>query len=107
MSTFSAYQHIFLRELTVFENYGTLNTVRVIKEYYSMQQKYRELYNKYPNLSNAEQIDLCQYLLDTEQHFFSIEIMDRCRYFLDEGLCYYVPVEEVAHTDTTGGKKVL
>ena len=72
-----------------------------------MTPKYKQLYDKYPNLSNNEQIDLCQYLLDTEQHFFSTEIMQRCIYFLEEGLCYYVPVEEVAHTVTTEGKEVL
>ena len=72
-----------------------------------MTPKYKELYDKYPNLSNKQQIYLCQYLLDTEQHFFSTEIMQRCVYFLEEGLCYYVPVEEVAHTVTTEGKEVL
>ena len=72
-----------------------------------MTPKYKELYDKYPHLSNKQQIDLCQYLLDTEPHFFSTEIMQRCIYCLEEGLCYYVPVEEVAHTVTTEGKEVL
>ena len=67
MSTLSAYQHNFLRELTVFENYGTLNTVRVIKWFY-MLAKYRGLYKGFSQrvLNNDELIDLCQYMLDTE-----------------------------------------
>ena len=102
MSTFSAYQHIFLRELTVFENYGTLNTVRVIKGFY-MLAKYRGLYKGFSQrvLNNDELVDLCQYMLDTETPHGDKQLTQLTDYLLEEGFLYDVPVEEVAHTDPT------
>ena len=104
MSTLSAYQHNFLRELTVFENYGTLNTVRVIKGFY-MLAKYRGLYKGFSQgvLTNPELVDLCQYMLDTETPHTNHRLTQMTAYLLEEGFLYDVPVEEVSHTPHTEG----
>ena len=72
--------------MTVFENYGTLNTVRVIKGF---SQRV---------LNNADLVDLCQYMLDTETPHGDKQLTQLTDYLLEEGFLYDVPVEEVAHT---------
>ncbi len=54
--------------------------------------KYKQLMGKYPErCSLSEEIDLLQFLLDTEQHSEDIYINNRCQYMLQEGYLYYVP----------------
>ena len=55
--------------------------------------QYRETWDNFPVVPNVKKVELCQFLLDTEQTGYN-EFIDRyCNYFLEEGFCYYVPVK--------------
>ena len=58
-----------------------------------LPDKYRETWDNFPVVPNVLKVELCQFLLDTEQTHYNEFIERYCNYFLEEGFCYYVPVK--------------
>ncbi len=54
--------------------------------------KYQQLWDNFPTICNELKVELCQFLLDTEQQNHNEFIGKYCTYFQEEGLCYYVPI---------------
>jgi len=58
-----------------------------------LPDKYQQLWDNFPTICNELKVELCQFLLDTEQTHYNEFIEKYCNYFLEEGYCYYVPVK--------------
>ncbi len=59
--------------------------------------KYKELYSRWlqrneQNFPLSDEIDLLQFLLDTEQHVENFNINRRAQHLLSEGYLYHVPI---------------
>ena len=58
-----------------------------------LPDKYQQLWDNFPTICNELKVELCQFLLDTEQQNVNEFIGKYCEYFQEEGLCYYVPIK--------------
>ena len=53
----------------------------------TLPDEYRETWDNFPVVPNVKKVELCQFLLDTEQTGYN-EFIDRyCNYFLEDGFC--------------------
>ena len=63
----------------------------------NLPPKYKQLYSRWLQRSEqifplSDEIDLLQFLLDTEQHVENVNINRRATHLLLEGYLYHVPI---------------